>query len=97
MFKITIPDDVQSTQSSYQLNHLDLIQEIEVTIRNGVDDAFVHWLKFVETEILWISMSNGDLVEYNCSARIFSIVHTADVAIVQACLSRYLCATFSTG
>lgn len=80
---------MQASQTSYQLNHANLVQEIILKREGNAvnDDAFVHWLKFIDDDVLWISMSNGDLVEFNCSTQSISFVHTFDVCVVQACLS----------
>lgn len=89
---MTISGKMQASEMSYQLNQSDLVQEIELVERRdhaeSVNTVFVHWLKFVKDEILWTSLSDGCLCEYDCSKDTTFIVRHLDVAVVQACLSQ---------
>lgn len=82
---------MQASQTSYQLNHADLVQEIELIAHNDnaeCIDALVHWMKFIADEVLWISLSNGDLFEFNCLVQSVSLVYAFHAAAMQACLTQ---------
>lgn len=92
---ISIPDDLQASHDSYELNAATLIREIDLpcSVHDAETNATanVHWLRFVTDTILWISTSDSALLSFNCITQSpVILIHKFDVAgaAVQACLTQ---------
>lgn len=95
ILRISIPDDLQASHDSYELNAATLIREIDlpcsVHIAETNATANVHWLRFVTDAILWISTSDSALFSFDCITQSpVILIHKFDVAgaAVQARLTQ---------